>query len=37
MIELILGLKTEKKIIIIATHSPDVYNKVDHIIRIRKR
>lgn len=37
IIELILGLKTEKKIIIIATHSPDVYNKVDHIIRIRKR
>ncbi|EPT39856.1 ATP-binding cassette domain-containing protein [Streptococcus agalactiae] len=37
IIELILGLKTEKKIIIIATHSPDIYNKVDHIIRIRKR
>ncbi|WP_159559623.1 ATP-binding cassette domain-containing protein [Streptococcus halichoeri] len=36
IIELILELKNDKRIIIIATHSPDVYNKVDHIIKIRK-
>ena len=35
IIELILSLKKENKIIIIATHSPDIYNKVDHILEIK--
>ena len=35
IIELILRLKKENKIIIIATHSPDIYNKVDHILEIK--
>ena len=35
IIELILSLKKEKKIIIIATHSPDIYNQVDHILEIK--
>lgn len=35
IIELILSLKKENKIIIIATHSPDIYNQVDHILEIK--
>lgn len=35
IIELILRLKKENKIIIIATHSPDIYNQVDHILEIK--
>ena len=35
IIELILSLKKENKIIIIATHSPDIYNKVDYILEIK--
>ena len=35
IIELILSLKKENKIIIIATHSPDIYNNVDHILEIK--
>lgn len=35
IIELILSLKKEDKIIIIATHSPDIYNQVDHILEIK--
>ena len=35
IIELILSLKKENKIIIIATHSPDIYNRVDHILEIK--
>lgn len=35
IIELILSLKKENKIIIIATHSPYIYNKVDHILEIK--
>ncbi|AGM98472.1 putative bacteriocin export ABC transporter [Streptococcus iniae] len=37
IIELILELAKENKIVIIATHSPNVYNKVDHILEIAKR
>ena len=35
IIELILSLKKENKVIIIATHSPDIYNQVDHILEIK--
>lgn len=35
IIELILSLKKENKTIIIATHSPDIYNQVDHILEIK--
>lgn len=35
IIELILSLKKENIIIIIATHSPDIYNQVDHILEIK--
>lgn len=35
IIELILSLKKENKIIIIATHSPDIYNQVDYILEIK--
>ena len=35
IIEIILSLKKENKIIIIATHSPDIYNQVDHILEIK--
>lgn len=35
IIELILSLKKENKIIIIATHSSDIYNQVDHILEIK--
>ena len=35
IIELILSLKKENKIIMIATHSPDIYNQVDHILEIK--
>ena len=37
IIELILELKKENKIIIVATHSPRVYQQMDEIIEIKKR
>lgn len=37
IIDLILELKKENKIVIIATHSLDVYTRMDHVLEIGKR